>query len=266
MRKQIQAFSGSPETAIPKVDSKAFFPSAPQTVYWSLLREASASSAQLQCIMRQSSSEVVPLEGLLNDTLLHASSVYSQLLSWPDSVPEGIKYKVLPLSPETDSVQNKDHVPTSFYLFDCIQHGAMWIGFWCACIHLAQSLLQGYHLCHERSHNSSTGAVIAVLEADVMKSLLGTIGDICASAPCMLGDVDRQGQLNIGGKSKALGGIFLLRAVVVANSVENLPLGLRRSLLGHLGRIGTSVGIKKAWRQREVWLASHQAEAGELLI
>jgi hypothetical protein len=264
MRTQIQALSGTPGRTVPDVDSNALQPSASGSEFWSLLQEASASSAQIQHTMLRSSVEGVPADALFNDTLLRVSSVYSRLLSWPNSVPERLKYKVLLLPLGPDSFKRTECMTKSFYLFNSIQHAAMWIGFWVGCIHLAQSLLQGYRMFFRRSSASSNSAAFASSVADIWERLLMTIGDICASAPYLLGDVNERGQLNIGGKTKALGGFFLLRALVVANSVEDLPIGLRRSLLDLLARIGTSVGIKNALRYKEGWLASHQAETDEL--
>ncbi|KAF2712878.1 hypothetical protein K504DRAFT_123351 [Pleomassaria siparia CBS 279.74] len=265
MEKQIEALSGDPTTTIPTTDGNAFQHSAPGLVFWSLLREASALSSQIKLITRQNLSGSSPPDAFFNQLLLQTYSVYSRLLTWPSSVPESIKYQVLAFRPPTGSFKDTDHIPESIFLFRSAQNGAMFVVYWCACIHLAQSLLQGCRLFHTKAHSSSNDRVLGVPEADIRKSLLETIGNICASAPCLLGDVDRWGQLNVGNKGKALGGFFLLRALSVANSVEGLPISLRRSLLDLFGRVGTSFGILHALRLREIWLASHTTEAGELL-
>jgi hypothetical protein len=286
IRKQIQALSGEPGTSIPGV-STPDVPIPPHALLtragasiWPLLRETSIAStnfqrAAVQVLSGWDAADIVP-DGMLQ----HALTTYAQLLSWPQRIPEDWKYRVfapdaslgLGLDAELEHALEPDDLaaamPRQFYLFSENQRGAMWIAYWCSCIHLGLHLLHNYHFFYGRPLSADGGGLdlsILPTETEIWEQLLMTVGDICASAPYLLGDIDEHGQLNIGGRRKAMGGFFLLRGLAVANGIENLPLPIRRMLLDYLGRVGYAMGIGKAARRREEWLAAHPVEAVELL-
>lgn len=227
---------------------------------WPLLSKASMSRLKLQAFISQSSIKESLPGTSFSEALQNAFDIYSHLISWSSSVLPEWKFDIFTIlqdhgSDEAWSVLKQIHV------FSNIQIAALWMIYWCGCIHLVQSLIESYRIFRTGYAGQSE---YSVSKKSLCDSLSMFVDKICSSAPYLLGDVDNNGKVKIGAESKGLGAFFLLRGLGTANSVDSLSLSQRHLILDYLDRIGSTFGIKSASHARTRWLTSHPVEA-ELL-
>jgi hypothetical protein len=230
---------------------------------WPLLSKASMSRLKLQATVSQIPISKCHPGTNFNEALQNAVDTYSQLISWSSSVPSEWTFNIFTLLQDHGSDETQFALK-QIHAFRNIQLAALWMIYWCGCIHLVQSLIEGYHIFRTgyACQSDYNGPVMS--ERSLRDSLSTFVDKICSSAPYLLGDVDNNGEVKIGAESKGLGAFFLLRGLRTANSVDSLSLYQRHLILDYLDRIGSAFGIKSASHARTRWLASHPAEA-ELL-
>lgn len=230
---------------------------------WLLLSKASMSRLKLQAVISQPSIKDSHTGKNFNEALQNAVDAYSHLISWSSTVPPEWAFDIFTLLQDHGSDEAWSALE-QIHFFRNIQLAALWMIYWCGCIHLVQSPIEAYRIFRTgyACHPEYNGPVMS--EKSLCDSLSIFVDRICSSAPYLLGDVDNDGKVKIGVESKGLGAFFLLRGLGTANSVESLSLCQRHLILNYLDRIGSAFGIKSASHARTRWLTSHPVEA-ELL-
>ncbi|KAF2685074.1 hypothetical protein K458DRAFT_301215 [Lentithecium fluviatile CBS 122367] len=234
--------------------------SSPGASFRILLRKVSATCVNLQSTLLQYRCLVALDVAAFTEALQSAIVVYDEVARWPKSTP--VEWRAKPhIAPKEVQASGISQI----FLFGGIQHGAIWQVYFCTRIHLCQSLLRADDLLSQQCHLEPTALPQMLSQEAIRATIFAAVDDICSCAPYLLGDIDNEGHMNRSKvESKALGAFFLLRGLMVANSVEGLPRRQRRLVLDLLHRVGAQFGIRVAWRLRDAWMAGHRAET-ELL-
>ncbi|KAH7014225.1 uncharacterized protein B0I36DRAFT_369204 [Microdochium trichocladiopsis] len=279
---------------------------------WRLLDTASRAGAHLRTALaasaagaRVTGSSTSWPGSELQDAMDQVYSAHLRLCEWRDRLAPPLRYRVYRVrsSPnprpgprrtsagvcsrsknddgDTDEGDDLDAVfPRQYYLFHSVQHGAMWLGYWCAQVHLL-------HIYHVALHRLAPPAMLGVSPSEgvvahrelVGRRLRATVDDICASVPYMMNEIDGRGSPitppNPGGgggggeggrqagesnaMTTSLGAFFLLRGlyVVISSLGGNLAASRRAYVLATLSRIGHVKGIKLALGARDAYIREH---------
>lgn len=138
-------------------------------------------------------------------------SLHLELLTRRNGVPEPLRYHVhhisspqMSASPPSQSVfaadatasdlvpDNDSIFPSRYYVFHSAQHGALWLGYWCAHLHLLQTL--GDALRRLAAPLALPADQAAMLARTLSGRLLAVVDGICASVPCLMGEIAKRRQ------------------------------------------------------------------------
>lgn len=130
---------------------------------------------------------------------------------------------------------------------------------------MLQTIEQGYHvLTQTLGDGGGIENVAGISDTDFKGLLSANVESLLSCAPYMMGDIDGEGNLQIGNRAKILGAFFLLRGLLTANSVRHLCSGQRQAILDYFDRIGSRCGIQMALYAKNHWLANHHLETNLL--
>ncbi|KAI1279458.1 hypothetical protein F5Y07DRAFT_43785 [Xylaria sp. FL0933] len=233
-------------------DNKAAYFPTPQAELCQLMRETSRCCAEVQTRLLVPGKKFLKSEiiGSLDDLF----SAYLCLLDWGASPLSGLSYQSCTIPSRHDHDSQPETFPGKYHLFKDIQHGAIWISFWCTVIYALQVLV------YISSHPVLREYFIQGQHSSwqLRKRLYDTVDEICACVPYMLADVDQSGLPTVRRDGKALGCYFLLRGLYVASCVTGLTSVQREYMMKTLLRIAYGKGIKLALRPRNRWLNQHR--------
>ncbi|KAI1323166.1 hypothetical protein F5Y16DRAFT_403667 [Xylariaceae sp. FL0255] len=241
----------------PKPDNEGFDQAGDEL--WALLRESTTNCNTLRELMSESIQS--QLSSDINDAFGKVVTTLSRLGNWKRCLPRRWQYR----SCAIPGVSNREDVtqttyPDRVYLFRDVMLGGRWIAFWSAQIHVLKTIINCVklfpHLQDDSAHHHH--------HQDFEENLREIVDDICASVPFMMDSVDQTGLPRVSGTGKALGAFFLLRALYVANLIENLRDEQRRCIMKSLLRIAHVRGIKLALMPRMRWVAQHGAIAEDV--
>ena len=223
------------------------------TGIWRIMRRTSRCCIATQRAISASSKQTLKSEAI--KSLDDLFSAYIDLLNWGDALPSTWSYKYCKMPSSGNSALH--NYPEKYYIFKDIQHGAMWLSFWCNAIYALQTHIRGTShpvlgQCFDREKYSTQYH---------KKRLYSAVDDICACVPYMLGEVDCLGLPTAGGDSKALGAFFLLRGLYVASCVTEVSTLQREYMNTTFLRIAHGKGIKLALRPRSRWLNQQQKDS-----
>jgi hypothetical protein len=254
-RMQVRELDGNPPQSfpfhvdIPTPDSVT--PSSNTKSLWGLLARVSRSCVQIQsAILNHSDNDGISLtEAVESGDLLR-----TELLAWKVDIPQDVKYQRLDLPSSVKEQETLSSFPTKLFIFTDIQHGALWIGYWCSLIHLMSMLRRGLKTLLLINENQLVLNLLQILKNGILEA----VDDICASVPYMIGDIDEKGRLRIASATKAMGAFYLLRGLHIANRVQAIPFAQREWILDRLFHIGHARGIKTALKSRTSWLEQNE--------
>ena len=167
-----------------------------------------------------------------------AIALDQKMQSWSDSAPEGLRFRPVPV----ENTLLRIRYPERIWIFKGIQMANARNIFTCARIYLLQAMLDyRARLPLEDFTRSPLPS-----EASIRQCLREFVGDICATVPFMLGEIDNQGALNFDGRRKAIGAYYLLWPLHVAATVKDLPAAQAVWIADRLFYIGHVAGIKQA--------------------
>lgn len=267
---QIRELEGSSQQyARPEFDLGILSPYPLRVRLWNLLRQVSQTCTVVHDIRARHRQGIGVSDTEVQDAARKASSVYAHLVAWRHSLTPDCRYSSI--SPSFLYTPDTRNYAAKLYVFTDVHQAAMWIGYWCSCIHILQALSHANDLLLLQQETSpvlprdhSGQEPKSLFESDHLRvCLLTVVDDICASAAYMLGEIDENGDLRVllGPRSqwKALGPFYLLRGLHVANLVHGIPAAQRRWMLDRLGQIGHTWGIRAALRARKDWLDKNHA-------
>lgn len=225
---------------------------------WPLLLETSSRRSSIESAITLATAMPDKPSGL-EEALQEAELTLGKLRSWPQTVPIQWKYRSVAVWDEDDLGPVPQDCQDKVFAFHSLQHGTLWMLYWLTCIHLAQALKNGYGFLSNVPEQQRRQSSIKFIQ-DLDMVLLDGVSSILGCAPFLLGDIDEQGELRIGEKSKALGAFFLLRGLGTASSVIEISDRQRRSIMECFDRIGLAFGIKRALVAKAHWLACWAAQ------
>lgn len=214
---------------------------------WDLLEQVSRTTRRIKQQLACSSQPRPSEDAELNSVIDQAFAMYVAVLHWPQTVREKDRYHSIPA---VDTQSDSPQYPLTHHTFDSFQHGALWVGFWCAKIQYLQQfklLLNVYSDVHFLNARWT-----ASLKDQIMKNISAAIDHICGMAGYMLGE-------GVGSDAKvqsSLGAFFLLRGFYVVSQVDTVTSEQKAFVASQLSRIGRLHGIELALRFRERLLAS----------
>ncbi|KAL8829784.1 MAG: hypothetical protein Q9191_001811 [Dirinaria sp. TL-2023a] len=173
-----------------------------------------------------------------------AMTLDQRMQSWSDRAPEASLFRSIPSEDSRLRQENGCVVeyPERIWIFNSIQMACARNAFTCGRIHLLQAMLD------YRARLATGASILSALpsETNLRQRLQELVGDICATAPFLLGEVNIQGALNIDARRKAVGAYLLLWPLHVAATVADLPAALETWIVDRMFCIGHAVGIKQA--------------------
>lgn len=215
---------------------------------WRLLRQASVSCSLIHEAISQTPLKGEKQIGALTTALRQGLCTKTAMESWRTVVPSEWEYRIVRM-PQID-LENEELAESAvLFLFKDVHQGGMWLGYWVAYIRLLQNLLLVIALLSQRSG--------FVYQSEIQSDLFNAIGCIVSSIPYMMNDVDEQGQIRTKDETRDLGPYFLLFGLHVANSIDDIPLPMRRNILDAMFRIGHVKGVRLALLSRNAWLRSN---------
>jgi hypothetical protein len=199
-----------------------------------LLSRVSLCCYQMKLVSRESDfvPELDPGK-LLEDARL----LDFELLSWKDNLSPDLHYQ----SCTTNGVDLECTLefPRRLLYFQDILHGAMWLAYWGARMHLLST--------HLRTLRDLRTSIVATCSLTTLQErVLDVVHDVCGSAAYMLGEIDEKGRIIIGSSQKSLGAFILTRSLNVAYSMPGLCEVQQKWILERLAHIGHARGIKAA--------------------
>jgi hypothetical protein len=217
----------------------------PITPLWHLLSQTSICCRNIRLL---SSQGLTKSERQLERALGDGNALDLKLLLWKSNLPQEQNYRT---RTTTDSREGDFLTyPAQIHVFLGIQHGAMWIAYWCARLHLLSTI----HWAQNSLLPNPDQSLSADLRPNTHTRILDVVDDICGSVPYMLGDIGPSWEINIGAPGKAIGAFLVVQALHVANSVAFLSTTKRRWIQERLVHIGHARGIKAALECRRSWL------------
>ncbi|KAI1422586.1 hypothetical protein F5Y12DRAFT_799403 [Xylaria sp. FL1777] len=234
-----------------KYDAEAVDFPAHQAELWRLMRRTSQCCVEARAMILVQGRYAFKSEIINSLDCLY--SAYLCLLHWRATSPSSWSYQSCKMPTENHGSQ-RGGFPEEYHLFKNIQHGAMWISFWCTVIYALQMLVYASSLpVLQQTFNQGRQS-----SWDLKKQLRNAVDDICACVPYMMADVDQSGLPTVGKDGKALGSYHLLRGLYVASCVAELTTVQRDYMMRTFLRIAHGRGIKLALRPRNRWLNRHR--------
>lgn len=228
----------APQPAVPAVNK-----------IWALRGHISTINHQIDQVMTDSLLKSESSDVHLNTVIEQAFWMYTEISSWPSSVPAKDRYGNVPAKHLQSSLPI---YPPVYHIFDSIQHAAIWIGFWCAEI----QYLQTFRALLEKF--GTRRAIKTYPTADLLEQINDRItmavDHLCSSSPYMLGELSDGDSMPTRPGPTALGAVFLLRGLFVAIQVSTLTSDQRAFIFDKLSRIGHAKGILLALRCRDRWV------------
>ena len=182
----------------------------------------------------------------LLETISEGAVLDQKLEAWADDLPGPYRYKSFHTADYSLENTLGLHPMPSFHSYSSIFIATSWnlnritrmilltnIGRWISA--LAKDSTQKTTSTENNDHNLQT--------TDKIHSL---VGDICASVPYLLGELDQEGQLQHPQQAKALGGFYLvfpLRAMLFIESIDPVQKSWIRKRLAY---IKNTLGIQRA--------------------
>ena len=182
----------------------------------------------------------------LLETISRGAILDQKLEAWADALPEHYRYKSVhtPDYPLENTLEL--HPIPSFHLYSNIFIASSWnlnritrmilltnVGKWISA--LVKASPQKTKSTENKDYDLQT--------TDKIQSL---VGDICASVPYLLGELDQEGKLQYPQHTKAIGGLYLLfplRAMLFIDSIDPVQKAWIRKRLAY---IKNAVGIQGA--------------------
>lgn len=170
--------------------------------------------------------------------------MYAELIRWPKMIRDQDRYRIVPTS---DTPSSLPVYPTIHHAFDSIQHGALWVAFWCAEIQYLQQL-KSLSITFEQVQPEEKALWNDSLRGHITYRTSTAIDHICGMAKFMLGDMADSDDTEV---QSSLGAFFLLRGLYVAAQVDSLTDKQKAFVFDMLTRIGRQKGIELALRCRD---------------
>jgi hypothetical protein len=212
--------------------------------FWHLLSRVSTLCRNIRLLGSQA-----PLisQHELERAIEDATTLDLEFLHWKSTLPLERNYST---RATTNSSEGEPLVyPAQIHVFIDIQHGAMWIAYWCARLQLLSAIRWG--------QNFLSSALDQQVPDDLRRNsftrALDVVDEICGSIPYMLGDIGPTWEIQLGSSGKAIGAFFATQALHMANSMECLSLSQSRWIQERLVYIGHARGIKAALESRRSW-------------
>lgn len=223
----------------------------PRKELWQLLSRTSQICRRLRQLVANA-SQIEDRCNTIKEASKQTFALYMEISVWPRSVSKKDEFRTFVSAEMQDIVPN---FPKAYHVFDNVQHGGLWISFWCMQLHFLQHMrlfIETFSAEHAMI-SSSSSTLIKQLHTDQAS----IVDNICGSSTYMLGELGDDGRLRCGSEAKALGAYFLLRALYVAMQLEDISSTQRAYILDRMLQIGQSKGIGQALRGRDRWLRTH---------
>ena len=196
-------------------------------------------------ILSKSMTTSEVLESLL-ETVSKGAVLDQKLDAWTDDLPGPYRYKSLHTLDYSLENTLGSHPMPSFHLYSNISTASSWnlnritrmilltnVGRWISA--LAKDSAQGTTFTKDNDYNLQT--------TDKIQRL---VGDICASVPYLLGELDQEGKLQHPQHIKAIGGLYLLFPLRTMLFIESIDPVQRAWIRKRLAYIKNALGIQRA--------------------
>lgn len=224
---------------------------APRNKFWQMVGRMLGVCRRMQQLVSNKHQNIL-LAIATKEVFQETFSVHAELRAWPESLSAKDKLRVTQSSKMQDSAPP---FPPSYYVFENIQHCALWIAFWCMQLRFLQHMKIFIETC------GVDNAMLSFSTTYLVKQLHGdqliTVDQICGSCAYVLGELGKDNRLQPAAESKSIGAYYLLRALHIANQLDDLSTDQRTFILDRMLQIGHSKGIAQALRARDRWLETH---------
>lgn len=215
---------------------------------WQLLGRTSYVCQQIQQLLANKRKQNGSWDVHLDHVFEEALELYKQFSLWPNVM--STQQQCVSTEMQHDGLG----FPGSFYTFENIQHGAVWISFWCAEISFLKNMKT---LMETLDSSDELGTFYTSDQFEEMNERqMAAVTHICRSSAYMLGETTGPDEPQNLADSKDLGSFFLLRGLYQASQVDRISTEQRAFILERLKRIGHYKGIKLAFNCRDRMLGA----------
>lgn len=175
-------------------------------------------------------------------------TIDQKLQSWSDWAPRDWKYRCVSKFQFAAAPY-----PTRVYVFNSLQHMAVWLAYFCMRLHIQDSILECANVLSEVEMLVSRLPSRARLD----QTRLELANDICCTTPYSLGDIDETGVPRVSTPGLAMCSLQTIWSLHIAGSVAHLPLDLQVWIQDQLLRVGRRWGIRQAFMLHDIRLSQH---------